>query len=312
MKPIVILGPTATGKTDLAVLLARRWRGRIISADSVQVYRGLDIGSCKPSPGIRQEIPHEGIDVADPREPFSAGRFARLAGEAIARAGREGEVPIVAGGTGLYIRALLCGIAPMPPRDATVRERLRASAEREAPGALHDRLAGLDPDAAARIGRNDLQRIVRALEVIELTGMPFSAHIRRRAFQPDLVPALKVGLTLDRAALYRRVDRRVERLFRDGLVEEVQGLLSSGVPGDSNAMKALGYREVVAHLKGEADLATTMEAVKRNTRRYARRQIIWFRREPEVTWFDVDGREERSPGAQLERIADRVASLREG
>jgi len=304
MKPIVVLGPTATGKSDLAILLARRLGGRVISADSVQVYRGFDIGSCKPPLAVRGAIPHHLIDVADPRDDFSAGEFARLASQSLEDGRRRGEVSIIAGGTGLYIRALLCGIAPMPPRDETLRESLYARARGPAPDDLHAELERADPATAGRIGRNDLQRIVRALEVVTLTGMTLSAHIRAAGFSADRLPSLKVGLTAERGELYRRIGARVEGIFASGLVAEVEGLLSSGVPVGCNAMKALGYREVLGLLRGETDLASTKELVARNTRRYAKRQIAWFRREPVVHWFDVAGGQGR-----LEAIASEVEDL---
>lgn len=304
MNPIVILGPTATGKTDLALLVARELGGRVIGADSIQVYRGLDIGSSKPSPGARRAVRHHMIDVADPAEPFSAGRFARMASAAIDACRRDGSVPVVAGGTGLYIRALLQGIASMPPRDQALRDRLYARARDGAPGALHEELAALDPAAASRIGRNDLQRIVRALEVLALTGRPLSEHIAQEAFSPGRVPALKIGLEMERTALYERIDNRVDAMFERGLVGEVHDLLSSGLSPEVNALKALGYREVLAHLRGEMNREQTIELVKRNTRRYARRQVLWFRREPDVRWFQVDG-----GSARLEEVAAEVVAL---
>jgi tRNA dimethylallyltransferase len=301
---IVILGPTATGKSDVAVRLARRIGGSIISADSIQVYRGLDAGSCKPPLESRREIPHALIDVADPSEPFSAGRFARMATEAIEQARGAGRVPIVAGGTGLYLKALLEGIAPMPPRDDQVRRELYARAAATRPEELHRELASLDPDAARRIGERDLQRTVRALEVLRLTGAPMSRHLELARFRPEVVPSLKVGLTMERAMLYRRVDERVEGIFDAGIVEEVRSLLASGVPESANALKALGYREVASHLRKEIDLARAVDLVKRNTRRYARRQIIWFRRVVNVRWFDAGA---LSP----DEIAARVAVMHE-
>lgn len=284
---IVILGPTAAGKSDVAVRLARRIGGWIIGADSIQVYRGLDAGSSKPPVEARREVPHALIDVADPVEPFSAGRFARLAREAIRAARSAGHVPIVVGGTGLYLKALLEGIAPMPPRDEGIRGALHARADAEGLAALHGELERRDPATAARIGRRDRQRIVRALEVLELTGIPLSGHIESRRFGVSRIPAMKIGITMERALLYRRVDERVERIFAAGIVEEVRGLLASGVPPGANALKALGYREVASLLRGEIDLPATIGLVKRNTRRYARRQIIWFRREQGVVWFDA-------------------------
>ena len=299
---IVILGPTATGKSDVAVRVARRLGGCIINADSIQVYRGLEAGSCKPPLEARREIAHALIDIADPAEPFSAGQFARMALDEIAACRKSGCVPIVAGGTGLYLKALVDGIAPMPPRDDLLRKELYARAAATSAEDLHRELAGRDPETAARIGARDLQRIVRALEVLELTGVPLSRHIGMQRFQPGTVEAFKVGLAMERALLYQRVDERVERIFAAGIVDEVRELLASGVPAGANALKALGYREVLAHLRGEIDLARAFHLVKRNTRRYARRQIIWFRRERDVRWYDAGA---LSP----EEIAAEVAAI---
>jgi tRNA dimethylallyltransferase len=298
---LVIVGPTATGKSDLAVRLARLLKGRVISADSVQVYRGLDAGSCKPPIEARAAVPHELIDVADPSEPFSAGRFERLATQAIQKARQQGETAIVAGGTGLYVRALLHGIAPMPPRDDAVRAALYARAESGTRADLHEELARVDPETAARLGENDLQRVVRALEIQMITGRPLSAHIREQAFSPGRLPAVLLGLTMDRATLDRRIDQRVDAIFANGIVDEVRGLLASGVPASANSLKALGYREVMAHLRGEHGLAATVDLVKRNTRRYARRQITWFRREPGVHWLDAGEGPEAVCGTALAR-----------
>jgi len=240
---IVIFGPTATGKSELAFHLARRMGGRVINADSIQVYRGLDAGSCKPPERARRDVPHEMIDIADPSEPFSAGRFAREATRCISTCRAAGEVPIVAGGTGLYLRALLQGIAPMPPRDEELRQRLYARSRDTSKEALHDELRRLDPETAGRLGRRDLHRVVRALEVLDLTGVPMSRHIQENAFRPGALPALKIGLTMERSALYRRVDDRVERIFQAGIVEEVRalreelrgGVVTRAMPGQLNA-----------------------------------------------------------------------------
>ena len=304
---LVILGATATGKTDLALHLARRLGGRIINADSIQVYRGLDAGSCKPDGGARREIPHELIDVADPGEIFSAGRFAREAVRAIQTARHCGQVPIVAGGTGLYLRALLEGIAPIPERDEQVRARLKARLAASSPEALHDDLMRLDPETAGRLGRRDLHRVVRALEVVELTGVPLSQHLRAARFAPGRFESLKIGLTMERAALYKKVEDRVDRIFEAGIVEEVRSLLAAGLSPDAHALKALGYREVLSYLRGEIDSDGVVALVKRNTRRYARRQLTWFRREPDVRWFEVTG----IPG-EMEALSAQVAELWRG
>src|SRR5262245_2861898 len=298
---IVLLGPTATGKSEIGIRMARRLGGRIISADSMQVYRGLDAGTCKPSQEARREIPHELIDVVDPVESFSAGRFARMATEAIDRAARAGQAPIVVGGTGLYIRALLNGIAPIPPRDEAVRRRLYEKARRSSASSLHRDLAAVDPSTAARLGPNDLQRVVRALEVMELTGIPLSGHIQASAFRPEALPALKIGLTMDMDQLDRRIEQRVDRIFELGIVEEVRRVLAAGVPPEANGLKALGYREVMAHLRGEIGWDEAVALVKRNTRRYARRQLRWFRRETGVHWLDAGG-ERGQPESLVEAV----------
>ncbi|HKY33948.1 MAG TPA: tRNA (adenosine(37)-N6)-dimethylallyltransferase MiaA [Candidatus Polarisedimenticolia bacterium] len=305
---LVILGPTATGKSELALRLARRLGGWIINADSIQVYRGLDAGSCKPSREARRLARHELIDVADPAEPFSAGTFARLAGEAIDACHAAGARPIVAGGTGLYLRALLHGIAPMPPRDEAVRAALYARAAAGPVPALHRELAAIDPVSASRIGPNDLQRIVRALEVHALTGRSLEHHIAASRFRPGRRPAVLIGLRMDKAALHRRIEARVDRMFEAGLVQEVRGLLASGVPASANALKALGYREAAAHIRAEIGLDDAIRLVKRNTRRYARRQRAWFGKEAGVHWLDVPD----EAGGGLRELEERAAALLDG
>lgn len=305
--PLVILGPTATGKSDIAVRVARRIGGRVINADSIQVYRGLDAGSCKPGPRLREAVRHYLVDVADPEEPFSAGRFAGLAARAIEECAADGAVPIIAGGTGLYLRALLEGIAPMPPRDEAIRSRLYERAGRESPAALHEELRKVDPGSAARIGPNDLQRIVRALEVAEATGRPLSEHLEAAAYRPGHRPAVKVGLSLDRASLYGRIDRRVDAIFEAGIVQEVRRLLDAGLSPRANALKALGYRETCACLRGETELPEAIELTRRNTRRFARRQLRWFARDPEIQWLPAappEGGERES-----EALAGRIEAI---
>lgn len=300
--PLVILGPTATGKSDAAARVARRLGGRVINADSIQVYRGLNAGSCKPPSHVRDAVPHYLIDVADPREAFSAGRFARMAGAAMEECGAAGAVPIVAGGTGLYLRALLEGIAPMPHRDEALRARLAARARQEGVPALHAELAVLDAVSGERIGRNDLQRIVRALEVPLSTGRTLSQHLARAAFGARRIRAVTIGLRMERATLYGRIDRRVEEIFAAGIVDELQGLLRSGVPPHANALKALGYREAGAHLRGEITLARAKELTARNTRRFARRQMSWFAGLRGVVWLDA------APPDEGEEAAEALAS----
>jgi len=305
---VVIVGPTATGKSSLAAHLARRLGGEIVGVDSIQVYRGLDAGSAKPSPAIMREIPHHLIDVARPGDDFSAGDFARLAEEAIRGIAGRGRVPILAGGTGLYLRALLRGIAEMPPRDAGLREALKAIGRSRGEGSLHHMLEVLDPKRAAELPPRDTQRVVRALEVAFATGRPQSEWLAVQPFGPDMYRAVKVGLTMDWPLLEARIDARVEEMFASGLVEETAALLRSGVPRSANCFKALGYREILEMLAGGAGENETKALVKLNTRRYAKRQLTWFRREPDVVWFRLGDRPEESyPGIEAE-IARQISA----
>lgn len=300
---IVIVGPTATGKSTLACRLALRFGGEIVGCDSAQVYRSFDAATAKPPRHVRERIPHHLIDVADPSHGFSAGDYARLAEAAVERIRARGARPILAGGTGLYLRAFLRGLADMPRRNERLRERLTALAERREEGYLHRILSEHDPVTAARLSPRDRQRIVRALEVILETGRPFSRIVEAAPFGEERYPTVKVGLTMTTSLLARRIETRVDEFFAAGLVEEVRDLLASGVPPSSNAFKALGYREVLEHLAGRLDLASTVALVKANTRRYARRQLTWFRREPGVVWFELG----EEPEDSLDEIEAAVA-----
>ncbi len=288
---VAVLGPTAVGKSRFALLLARRVGGEIVSADSAMVYRGLDVGTDKPSPEERAAVPHHLVDVADPDEPFSVADFVRLAARAVEEVLARGRLPLLVGGTGLWIRALLAGyrLPPVPP-DPNLRRRLAEEAERSGPEALHARLAALDPERAAEVDPRNVRRVIRALEVCLRGGVPASSLARRRA--PSPYDALKVGLTRERGELYRLIDARVERQLAAGLVEEVRGLLARGYPPDLQAFQALGYKEVIAHLRGDCSREEMVRILQRNTRRYAKRQLTWFRREPDVVWFDLSARSE--------------------
>ncbi len=304
----MIVGPTATGKSDLAAHLARRLDGEIVGVDSVQVYRGLDAGTGKPPLSVRREIPHHLIDIADPGRDFSAGDYARLAERAIAEIVARGRRPILAGGTGLYLRALLRGLADMPPRQPRLRSALQRWGERRGEGSLHRMLRELDPITAARLSPRDGQRVVRAIEVALATGRPLSEEIATSPFGPDRFGAVKVGLKMPWGALTARIEARVDAFFERGIVEEVRGLLAAGVPPGANCFKALGYREVLRHLEGRTSLEETVALVKGNTRRYAKRQMTWFRREPGLIWYDVGERAEEI-FADIEReIASRTGA----
>jgi tRNA dimethylallyltransferase len=281
---LVILGPTASGKSRLGLEVAEALDGEIVSADAFAVYRGLDIGTDKPSHDDQRRVPHHLLDVADPRRRFSAGEFARSAGAAIAAIDGRGRTPIVVGGTHFWIRALLVGLFDAPRRDPAVSARL-AKAWRRDPQALFLRLESVDPESARRIGPRDRQRVLRALEVFELTGEPLTDHWKRQQTQTLYDPLLVVP-EHRRADLYARINARVERLFATGLVEEVAGLLASGVPADAHALKAIGYREVVDMLDGRCDLGTAVENTKRASRQFAKRQLTWLRgmREGTLHW----------------------------
>jgi tRNA dimethylallyltransferase len=285
----VIVGPTASGKSRLALDLARGVGGEIVSADSQQVYRGMDIGTGKATPAERALAPHHLLDVVDPDEPMTAARFVELADAAIAGAAARGRPVVVAGGTGLYVRALLLGLFAGPAGDPELRAQLVAEAEAAggAP-ALWQRLAEVDPAGAARIERNDLRRIVRALEVLALTGSPISEHQRRhdhRAVSPRY-PARLVGLCpLDRAELYRRIDARVDDMVAAGLLDEVRALRAAGYGPGLRSQAAIGYAEIHRHLDGTLDENAAIALAKRNSRRYARRQLSWYRGDESITWY---------------------------
>lgn len=282
---VVIVGPTATGKSDLALRLAERFAGEIVNADSMQCYRGMDIGTAKPSVAERQALPHHLFDIVAPDEEFTAADFCRLAREAIVTITARGRLPIVVGGTGLYVRALLAGLAESPGADHQAREEYRLLAERDGNAALHALLQRIDPQAATRIHPNNRVRIIRALEVFGQTGRSITEFQQQHGFKPRWCRYLKIGLTAERSRLYEQIDRRVERMIDQGLVAEVEALAAAGYHGGLKSMAAIGYREVCAYLAGGASLAETIELIKRNTRRYAKRQLTWFNGEDDIVWF---------------------------
>jgi len=272
---LVIAGPTASGKSRLAMAVAEQLDGEIVSADAFAVYRGLDIGTDKPSLEDRQRIRHHLIDVADPVDAFSAGAFSDAARAAIAEIEGRGKLPVVAGGTHFWIRALVVGLFPAPPRDPVIGARLAAQWTAD-PESVFARLVETDPEAAHRIGHRDRQRILRALEVWELTGEPLTSHWRRQRTRARFNP-LFVAPNLNRHDLYAKIDARADHLFSSGLVKEVERILASGVPHDAHALKAIGYREVVDMLRGLCDLATAIENTKKSSRNLAKRQLTWLR-----------------------------------
>lgn len=281
---LVILGPTASGKSRLGLEVAELVGGEIVSADAFAVYQELDIGTDKPTPEDRRRVRHHLVDVADPRNRFSAGEFAQAASASIEDIVDRGRTAVVVGGTHFYIRALLEGLFPSPPRDPVQGERLAEEWERD-PGSVFRRLQEVDPEAAERIGPQDRQRVLRALEVIELTGESLTSHWQRHQ-QPPRYLVLMVAPHRPRSDLYARIDARADRLFASGLVEEVQQILASGVPVDAHALKAIGYRQVVEMLEGQCDLKTAIDNTKRSSRKFAKRQLTWLRslREGSLHW----------------------------
>jgi tRNA dimethylallyltransferase len=282
---VVLLGPTASGKTPLSVQWAKCINAEIVSADSVQVYRYMDIGTAKPSIETRQAIPHHLIDVVDPDEPFDAVRYQQLADKAISEIQKRGKVPMVVGGTGLYVKALTHGFFAGPSAHPRLREMLKARAEMEGTRALHEELRRVDPSAAERIHPNDLFRIIRALEVYHLTGVPISRHQDEHRFSRPRYKALYLCLDLPREELYRRINERVEEMIKRGLVEEVKALMERGYSLDLPSMRSIGYRHMGSYIKGECSLDEAVEKMKRDTRHYARRQLTWFRAMEGVRWF---------------------------
>jgi tRNA dimethylallyltransferase len=290
-KPLVlaILGPTATGKSALALAVAKRHNGEIINCDSTAVYRGFDIGTEKMPMSGRRGIPHHLIDIAEPAQEYTAADYARDASAAIRDIHGRGGLPIVVGGTGFYYRALTRGLFPGPGRDAALRRRLETIAGRRGVAALHRMLRRVDQASAARIQPRDLKRIVRALEVFFLTGRPLTAHFAEtRSPIPD-VEVLAIALRLPAAATSERVTRRVDEQFGRGLLDEIRALLARGISEDARPFGGLVYRQALEHLHGLRDEASTRALIAQENRRYARRQLIWFRKEPNLFWFDGPG-----------------------
>lgn len=283
-RPVAVLGPTATGKSDLGVELARRLGGEVLNADAMQLYRGMDIGTAKLTPAERRGVPHHLLDVLEVTEAASVAVYQRAAREQVRRLLERGVVPVLVGGSGLYLRAVLDELT-FPGTDAGVRARLEAELAAVGSAELHRRLAELDPPAAAAVLAGNSRRIVRALEVIEITGRPFTATLPVPG--PARWGAVLLGLDLDTAALDDRIEARVRRMFDDGLVDEVRGLLGAGLREGPTACRAVGYQQVVAALDGRCTLAEAAGDTTRATRRLVRRQRSWFRRDDRIRWLDA-------------------------
>jgi tRNA dimethylallyltransferase len=297
---VVILGPTASGKTHLSLALAKKFSGEIVSCDSVAVYRGFDIGTAKPSSEERARIPHHLLDVVEPAEPFTAGDYSRLARATIAQIAARDRLPIVVGGTGLYLRALLDGLFAGPPRSEELRERLRAAAELNAPEHLHQLLERLDPEAAAKIHANDHSKLIRAIEVC-LAARSKMTELWQQGRDPLIgFQILRIGLDPDRGQLYERINQRAAAMFARGLVQEANSLgekFGDKIP----TLTSLGYKQAMQLLNGETDEPSAIAAAQQGHRNYAKRQMTWFRREPNVQWFKSFG-DDHSLHAQVSEI----------
>lgn len=295
---VVITGPTAVGKTSVGIDVALALNGEVVSADSMMVYRGMDIGTAKPVLSEMRGVPHHLIDVADPNEDFSVARYQELATREIEGIHQRKRVPLLVGGTGLYIRAVVDGYRFPVRSDPRLRHRLQQEARSSGSGHLHRRLAEVDPVSAGRLHENDERRIIRALEVYHLTGVPFSRFLEHGRDQEPKYRAVMFGLTMARAGLYRRIEERVDELVRAGLVDEVRRLLEKGYGPDLVAMKGLGYKEIADYLQGQTTLDEAVNILKKNTRRFAKRQLTWFRRDNRIQWLDVEENQGRRGVAQ--------------
>ena len=287
-KPVVVMvGPTAVGKSRVAVEVAKAFETEILTADSRQVYRGMDVGTDKPVLEERQGVPHRLIDLVDPDKSFNAGLYRRQAVDEIERLYRNRRLPLVVGGTGLYVRTLLKGLCDAPPADPIVRAALRQESKDQGFDHLYARLVDVDPAAAARLHPRDESKVIRALEVHQLSGRRMSEFQQEHGFAERPFSALIIGLNRERGALYRRIEERIDWQMAHGLTEETKQLLAQGYQRDSAAMKGLGYRQVAEHLAGEYDVAEMVRRFKRDTRHFSKRQMTWFRKEPGIQWLTI-------------------------
>ncbi len=307
LRVVFIVGPTGSGKTALALDVAERIGAEIVNADSRQLYRGMDIGTAKPSAEERRRVPHHLIDVRSPDEPVDVATFVRMAREAIDGIARRGRRILIVGGSGLYQRVLRGGIFTGPSASPELRREMEALAAERGIGFLHDLLGEVDPAAAARIQRNDLYRITRALEVYRLTGTPISAHQERHRFAAGEYDALTLGIDIERKRLYEAIERRFDAMMQAGFVDEVRALLARGYRPDRPPLSTIGYREIASFIRGELELVEAVELAKRESRRLAKRQLTWFRREPGIVWLDAERACERAAMMLEEFFAGREA-----
>ncbi len=300
---VAVVGPTGSGKSDLALRIAAEFSGEIVNCDSLQLYRYLDIGTAKTPLEERRGIPHHLFDILDPDQVFTAGEYARVARPLLARIAAAGRLPVVTGGTGFYLRALLEGLFPGPARDERLRARL-VNREARHPGWLHRTLARFDPASAARIQPADVQKLTRAFEVLLLTRRPLSAWFEKRPEPLAGFRVLKLGLDPPRQALYSRLEARAEAMFAAGLVDEVRSVLERGFPPSSKALEAVGYRQALQVLTHEFPVTEALESTRQSTRQYAKRQWTWFRRDQEVVWLHGFGTEPATQECALNQVAE--------
>lgn len=282
---LILAGPTAVGKTDLSIAMAEQLQAEIVSADSRQIYRQMTIGTAKPSPEMLARVRHHFVDELDLEEPFSAGHFAFAAWERIADILARGRIPLVVGGSTLYLYALQFGLAEIPDVDPAIRRWLNERLQSEGPEALYTELQRVDPQAAARLDSTKTQRVIRALEVYHGTGRPLTSYYRQH--RPSPYTFRTIVLYRERSQLYDRINRRVDQMLAAGLVEEVKAILEAGYSPDLEVLRTIGYQEVIAYLQGACDWETMRQWIQRNTRRYAKRQLTWFRRF-EFDWYLLD------------------------
>ncbi len=302
MEPVIVIaGPTASGKTGLSIELAKLINGSIVSADSMQIYRYMDIGTAKPDENERSGIRHYLINEVDPDENFSVARYRELAMQYIESVIKDGKHPIVTGGTGLYINSLLYNISFSEAiSDDELRAALKKEAEEKGNRYLYGRLLEIDPEAAAKIHENDIKRVIRAIEVYTHTNKTMSEHVKMSRMEPAPYEYIVFGLNWDREKLYKRIDARVDKMISDGLVDEVKQLMEMGYDKGTTAMQAIGYKEILRYLIDENSLEDTIDILKRDTRHYAKRQLTWFRRIREINWLDLD------ENTDLKEVAEKI------
>ncbi|KAB7708131.1 tRNA (adenosine(37)-N6)-dimethylallyltransferase MiaA [Bacillus aerolatus] len=303
-KLIVLIGPTAVGKTTLSIHLAKRFGGEIISGDSMQIYKGMDIGTAKVTPEEMDGIPHHLIDIKEPDEPFSAAEFQQLVRQKITEITNKGALPIIVGGTGLYIQSVICDYQfSETGSDLQLRAELEREAERSGKTALYEKLVHIDSEAAAAIHPNNVRRVIRALEIYYTTGKKMS-HQQMKNSSELLYETALIGLTMERELLYSRINERVDKMMAEGLLEEVGELWRKGIRS-GQAVQAIGYKELFGYLRGEESLESAVEQLKQNSRNYAKRQLTWFRNKMQVDWFDLSDEEQRM--GKINEISDFIA-----